>query len=79
MKFSEMMKIINRMIKNGVTTINRSDVLKLFGRDDEQIADELRYLGCEVQRVADLFNVTFGETFTKDEIKKQMEIERIYW
>ena len=68
MKFSKMMKIINNSIKNGITEINKADVVHLFGRTDEQLASELRYLGCDVQRVADLFNVRFGEKFTKEEI-----------
>lgn len=78
MKFSQMMKIINKSIRNGITEINKSDVVHLFGRTDEQLASELRYLGCDVQRVADLFNVKFGEKFTKEEIEKQEEIERMY-
>ena len=78
MKFSEMMKIINELIKSGITEINKEDVVSLFGAADERLAEELRYLGCNVQRVADLFNVKFGEKFTKEEIKKQEEIERMY-
>ena len=78
MKFSKMMKIINKSIKDGITEINKLDVVHLFGRADEQLAAELRYLGCDVQRVADLFNVKFGEKFTKEEIEKQEEIERMY-
>lgn len=78
MKFSKMMKIINKLLKSGITEINKSEVVQLFGVADEQLAEELRYLGCNVQRVADLFNVEFGEEFTKEEIKKQEEIERIY-
>lgn len=73
-----MMKIINKLLKSGITEINKSEVVQLFGVADEQLAEELRYLGCNVQRVADLFNVEFGEEFTKEEIKKQEEIERIY-
>lgn len=78
MKFSEMMKIINKLLKSGITEINKSEVVQLFGVADEKLAEELRYLGCNVQRVADLFNVKFGEKFTKEEIEKQKEIERIY-
>ena len=78
MKFSKMMKIINKLIKSGVTEIDKSDVEYLFGRANEQLAEELKYLGCDVQRVADLFNVKFGEKFTKEEIEKQEEIERMY-
>lgn len=78
MKFSEMMKIINMLLKSGITEINKSEVVQLFGVADEQLAEELRYLGCNVQRVADLFNVELGEKFTKEEIEKQEEIERIY-
>ena len=78
MKFSKMMKIINKLLKSGITEINKSEVEQLFGVADEQLAEELRYLGCNVQRVADLFNVEFGEKFTKEEIEKQEEIERIY-
>lgn len=78
MKFSKMMKIINKSIKNGITEINRSDVAHLFGSANHQLAEELRYLGCDVQMVADLFNVKFGEKFTKEEIEKQEEIERMY-
>ena len=78
MKFSEMMKIINKLLKSGITEINKSEVELLFGVADEQLAEELRYLGCNVQRVADLFNVEFREKFTKEEIEKQEEIERIY-
>ena len=78
MKFSKMMKIINKLIKSGITEIDKSDVEYLFGRVNEQLAEELKYLGCDVQRVADLFNVKFGEKFTKEEIEKQEEIERMY-
>ena len=78
MKFSKMMKIINKLIRSGITEINKEAVVILFGAADEPLAEELRYLGCNVQRVADLFNVKFGEEFTKEEIKKQEEIERIY-
>ena len=78
MKFSKMMKIINKAIKNGTMEINKSDAVHLFGTADERLAEELRYLGCDVQRVADLFNVKFGEKFTKEEIEKQEEIERMY-
>ena len=78
MKFSQMMKIINKLLKSGITEINKADVEHLFGRADEQLAKELKYLGCDVQRVADLFNVKFGEKFTKEEIEKQEEIERMY-
>ena len=73
-----MMKIINKSIKSGITEINKSDAEHLFGRANEQLAEELRYLGCNVQRVADIFNVKFGEKFTKEEIEKQEEIERMY-
>ena len=73
-----MMKIINKLLKSGITEINKSEVEQLFGVADEQLAEELRYLGCNVQRVADLFNVEFREKFTKEEIEKQKEIERIY-
>ena len=73
-----MMKIINKSLKSGITEINKSDAVHLFGAADEQLAEELAYLGCNVQRVADLFNIKFGEKFTKEEIKKQEEIERIY-
>ena len=73
-----MMKIINKSIKSGITEINKSDAEHLFGRADEQLAEELEYLGCDVQRVADLFNVKFGEKFKKEEIEKQEEIERMY-
>ena len=78
MRFSKMMKIINKSIKSGITGINKLDAEHLFGAADERLAEELRYLGCNVQRVADLFNVNFGEKFTKEEIKKQEEIERMY-
>ncbi len=78
MKFSKMMKIINKSIKSGITEINKSDAEHLFGRANEQLAEELKYLGCDVQRVADLFNVKFGEKFKKEEIEKQEEIERMY-
>ena len=78
MKFSKMMKIINKSIKSGITEINKSDAEHLFGRANEQLAEELRYLGCNVQRVADIFNVKLGEKFTKEEIEKQEEIERMY-
>ena len=78
MKLSKMMEIINHEIKNDVMEINKSDVEFLFGAADERLAEELRYLGCNVQRVADLFNVKFGEKFTKEEIEKQEEIERMY-
>ena len=78
MKLSEMMEIINKTIKNGVTEINKSDVEYLFGRDDELLAEELTYLGCEVQRVADLFNVKFTEKFTRKEIAHQKEVERMF-
>lgn len=78
MKFSKMMKIINKLIKSGITEINKSDVEYLFGRADEQLAEELKYLGCDVRRVADLFNVKFGEKFTKEEIEKEEEIERLF-
>ena len=79
MKFSQMMKIINKSIKSGITEINKSDTELLFGVADEQLAEELRYLGCSVQMVADLFNVKFGEKFTNQEIKKQEEIERMFF
>ena len=78
MKFSKMMRIINKSIKSGITEINKSDAEYLFGAANEQLAEELKYLGCDVQRVADLFNVKFGEKFTKEEIEKQEEIERMY-
>lgn len=78
MKLSEMMEIINKAIKNGITEINKSDVECLFGRDDESLAEELTYLGCEVQRVADLFNVKFTEKFTRKEITHQKEVERMF-
>ena len=78
MKLSEMMKIINNEIKNGVMEINKSDVEYLFGRNDVSLAEELTYLGCEVQRVADLFNVKFKEKFTRKEIVHQKEIERMF-
>lgn len=78
MKFSKMMKIINKSLKSGITEINKADAVHLFGTADERLAEELRYLGCNVQRVADLFNVKFGEKFTKEEIEKQEEIERMY-
>ena len=78
MKLSEMMEIINNAIKNGVMEINKSDVEYLFGRDDASLAEELIYLGCEVQRVADLFNVKFNEKFTRKEITHQKEAERMF-
>lgn len=78
MKFSKMMKIINKLIKSGITEINKADAEYLFGVADEQLAEELEYLGCDVRRVADLFNVKFGEKFTKEEIEKEEEIERLF-
>lgn len=70
MKFSQMMKIINKLLKSEITEINKADVVHLFGADDKRLAEELRYLGCTVQRVADLFNVKFEEKFTKEEIER---------
>ena len=73
-----MMKIINKLIKSGITEINKVDAVYLFGAANERLAGELTYLGCNVQSVADLFNIKFGEKFTKEEIKKQKELERMY-
>lgn len=78
MKFSQMMKAINKAIKSGTTEINKVDAERLFGEPNEQLAEELRYLGCDVQMVADLFNVKFGEKFTKEEIQKQIKLEKMY-
>ena len=78
MEFSKMMKIINKSLKSGIAEINKADAEYLFGVVDERLAEELRYLGCNVQSVADLFNVKFGEKFTREEIKKQEELERMY-
>ena len=78
MKLSEMMKIINNEIKNGVMEINKSDVEYLFGKDNKLLAEELTYLGCEVQRVADIFNVKFTEKFTRKEIEHQKEVEKMF-
>lgn len=78
MKFSEMMIVINKAIANGLNEISKSDVEFLFGRADNRLAEELRYLGCEVVKVHDIFNVKLGERFTKKEIQSQRDIENMF-
>lgn len=69
--FSGKMKLINKLLKQ--------DIIFTFGKADDTLAEELRYLGCEVSKVADLFNVKLpNEPFTSDEINKQINIEEMY-
>ena len=74
--FYEMMRTINRLKTAGTETLNRADVKAIFGRDDMQLAEELEYLGCEANKVADLFNVTLPETkYTREELNRQKKLE----
>ena len=77
--FSGKMKIINKLLKQDIHELNKQDIILTFGKADDRLAEELRYLGCEVNKVADLFNVKLpDEPFTSDEINKQINIERMY-
>lgn len=80
MKFSEMMKTTNRLIKEGVKELNKADCETVFGtKATENLKEELEYLGWTVQRVADIFNAKLPEErFTKAEIEKQVRIEKTY-
>lgn len=77
--FSGKMKIINKLLKQDIHELNKQDTIFTFGKADNTLAEELRYLGCEVNKVADLFNVKLpDEPFASDEINKQINIERMY-
>lgn len=77
MKFSRMMKTVNSLIKKGIVDLNKCDVESIFGSTSEQMVEALRYLGCDVTRCADLFNVKLPEKFTKEEIDRQVRIEKL--
>lgn len=77
--FSEKMKLINDLLSQDIHELNKQDTIQLFGRADEQLAQELEYLGCMVTKVADLFNVKLPDSkFTRDEIDRQRHIEKMY-
>ena len=77
--FSGKMKIINKLLKQDIHELNKQDIIFTFGKADDTLAEELRYLGCEVNKVADLFNVKLpDEPFASGEINKQINIERMY-
>lgn len=77
--FSAKMKLINELLSQGIHELNKQDVIFIFGRADDALAEELRYLGCEVNKVADLFNVKLPDKrFTSHEINKQINIEKMY-
>lgn len=81
-KFSGMMQLINDLKKEGVETLNAGDIKYIFSdynKPKEQIREELLYLGCDVNAVADLFNVTLPKKkFTKEEIAQQKRLEKMY-
>ena len=78
-KFSDYMQIINQLKNDGIDEIPKQDVIFLFGRATDQLANELEYLGCNVTNVADLFNVKLPDIkFTRAEIQKQRESERLF-
>lgn len=77
--FSGKMRLINILLIQDIHELNKQDVIFTFGKADDALAEELRYLGCEVNKVADLFNVKLPDKrFTSHEINKQINIERMY-
>ena len=75
------MKEINKLKNKGITHLNKRDVDTLFGTPDETMMCKLEYIGCYVERVADLFNVELPEKkFTREQLKEQkFYSEFMYW
>lgn len=69
MTIKELAKAINKLIRNGHKEIGKSDV-EFFGLiPDENTKTRLEMLGCEVEMVADLFNVSLPKkTITKSRV-----------
>ena len=78
--FYDTMKKINSLKRRGVKSLNKKDCEMVFEcAADCDLQEILEYLGCKVQRVADLFNVELpGERFSKAELDKQQRIEKMY-
>lgn len=77
----QLMKEINKLKNKGITHLNKRDVDYLLGTPDETMQCKLEYIGCYVERVADLFNVELPEKkFTREQLKEQKwRSELMYW
>lgn len=77
MTLYQMMRTINKLKNNGINSLNKNDVNHVFGNTDDNTRECLVYLGCDVQRVADIFNVTLpDQKFTRDELAEQKRTEK---
>ena len=76
--FYKAMRNINRLMNKGVTELNKADAEYIFEMTaGDELQEILIYLGCEVTRVADIFNVKMPETkFTRDEMNTEKRIEQ---
>lgn len=75
MKTSKMMKIINKNIKSGNTILSQEDVKKLFGKCNENLAEDLKNLDCEVDLTKGAYTVHLTRTFSKEEIECEELLE----
>ena len=75
----KIMKIINKLMNNGISELNRHDIEVVFDMDVTYDTKEIfEYLGCTVTYVADIFNVKMPETkFTREEMLNQKRIENL--
>ena len=74
MELYQMMMIINELKEHNIQHLNKRDVKYYFDNADENTAECLEYLGCKVERVADLLNVTLPKKkFTKKAIKQELQ------
>ena len=73
------MQDINKLMRQDIHEINRSDAAHIGWDTDNNAAEIPRYLGCNAVKVADLFNVTFPDRkFTGKELNQQKLVETYY-
>ena len=75
MKTTKMMKTINRLIKECKTDLTATDVKKYFGKLDDQLAEQFRGLGFDVQFEEGVFNVKLDHGFDREEIAHEELME----
>ena len=78
MKTSKMMKIINKAMKTGNTTLSQKDVKNLFGGCNEEVIEELKQLDCMVELTDSSYTIKLTRSFDHEEIKCEELLESFH-
>ena len=73
------MRIINKLLNNEITELNKADSETVFEKIDDEVIEILIYLGCDINRTADLLNIKLPDNkFSRTELQTQKRLETMY-